>query len=247
MKTTQTAHAAADNMDTENALIVEARELVRVYARGAEEIRAIDGLDIAILPGEFVCILGHSGAGKTTTLNLFGLMDRPTSGSLKVAGHAISGNGIRPPTEDELDKIRRNNIGFIFQQFYLMPTLSAVENVNMPLLWSGRSDMKKARELLERVGLGHRMTHRPAELSGGEQQRVAVARALVNSPKLLLADEPTGNLDTRTRDDVFALFRELNSEGLAIVLATHDTELARRVDRVIHLNEGRIVEVGANG
>lgn len=234
-------------MNTANDAVVEARGLVKVYSRGSESIRALDGVDMAIRPGEFVCLLGHSGAGKTTSLNLFGLMDRPTEGELTVAGHQVSGDGVKSPSEDQLDKIRRDNIGFIFQQFYLMSTLSATENVNMPLLWSGGTDINKARALLERVGLGHRMTHRPTEMSGGEQQRVAVARALINDPRLLLADEPTGNLDTRTRDDIFGLFRELNREGLAVVLATHDAELAKRVDRVIHLSEGRIVEVESNG
>lgn len=238
---------STDPVNTANGMVIEARNVVKIYSRGSEKIHALDGIDVAIYPGEFVCLLGHSGAGKTTTLNLFGLMDRPTEGDLTVAGHRVSGDGIKTPPEDHLDKIRRDNIGFIFQQFYLMPTLSATENVNMPLLWSGKTDIRKARELLERVGLWHRMTHRPTEMSGGEQQRVAVARALINNPRLLLADEPTGNLDTRTRDDIFDLFRELSTEGLAVVLATHDTELAARVDRVIHLREGKIVEVESHG
>jgi putative ABC transport system ATP-binding protein len=222
------------------APLVRAEELTKGYRRGTEEIQALKGIDIDIQPGEFVCLLGRSGAGKTTTLNLFGLMDRPTAGRLEVAGHPV-GEGAGKVTEDDLDRIRRENIGFIFQQFYLMATLSALENVEMPQLWTGKADRARAKELLERVGLGHRMTHRPAELSGGEQQRVAVARALINRPKLLLADEPTGNLDTKTRDDIFRLFAELAGEGLAILLATHDVELAGRVSRVIRIDEGRIV------
>jgi putative ABC transport system ATP-binding protein len=238
-------------------MIVQAIGITKTYRRGNEEIRALKGVDVSLAPGEFVCLLGHSGAGKTTMLNLFGLMDRVTTGSLEVAGHVISSNGHTGPTsptrltEDALDKIRRENVGFIFQQFYLMSTLTATENVEMPLIWSGASKKGAAgasipirrdrgRQLLERVGLGHRMNHKPSELSGGEQQRVAIARALVNDPKLLLADEPTGNLDTKTRDSIFELFRELNQEGLAIILATHDAELADRVDRVIHIEEGRI-------
>ncbi len=216
-----------------------AEGLVKVYRRGAEEIRALKGIDLEIEPGEFVCLLGPSGAGKTTTLNLLGLMDRPTGGRLDVAGHVV-GDGARQ-SESELDRVRRENIGFIFQQFYLMPTLSALENVEMPQLWTGKPDRARARALLERVGLGHRMAHRPGELSGGEQQRVAIARALVNRPKLLLADEPTGNLDTRTRDDILALFRELAGEGLSILLATHDQELVGYADRVVQLDEGRRV------
>lgn len=237
---TKSAQIADPAQDGVSGAIVDARRLARVYRRGSESIRALDGVDVRVEPGEFVCVLGHSGAGKTTMLNLFGLMDRPTEGRLAVAGNLVSGEEVHAPSEDWLDTIRRCNIGFIFQQFHLMPTLSAVENVNMPLLWSGRKDTEKAKSLLRRVGLERRMNHRPAELSGGEQQRVAVARALVNDPRLLLADEPTGNLDTRTRDGIFELFRELSGEGLAIVLATHDVELARRVDRVIHLREGRI-------
>ncbi|MBI3944471.1 MAG: ABC transporter ATP-binding protein [Armatimonadetes bacterium] len=221
--------------------VVKAEGLAKVYRRGTEEIRALKGIDVTIGPGEFVCLLGHSGAGKTTTLNLFGLMDRPTEGDLEVVGHAV-GEGAGRVTEDDLDRIRRDNVGFIFQQFYLMPTLSALENVEMPQLWTGKADRTRAKDLLERVGLSHRTTHRPSELSGGEQQRVAVARALINEPKLLLADEPTGNLDTRTRDDIFTLFQELAGEGLAILLATHDVELAERVGRVVRLEEGRVVE-----
>ena len=233
-------------------MIVQAKGITKVYHRGNEEIRALKGVDVSIAPGEFVCLLGHSGAGKTTMLNLFGLMDRVTAGSLEVAGHLISANGQTSPTrptgptdgrplsEDALDKIRRENVGFIFQQFHLMSTLTATENVEMPLIWSGASKPGRGRQLLERVGLAHRMNHKPSELSGGEQQRVAVARALINDPKLLLADEPTGNLDCKTRDSIFELFRELNKEGLAILLATHDAELAERVDRVIHIEEGRI-------
>ena len=221
-------------------MIVDATGITKIYRRGNEDIRALKGVDVSIAPGEFVCLLGHSGAGKTTMLNLFGLMDRATEGKLTIVGQEICGNGNKPLSEDALDKIRRENVGFIFQQFHLMSTLSATENVEMPLIWSGASKPGRGRQLLERVGLGHRMNHKPSELSGGEQQRVAVARALINDPKLLLADEPTGNLDCKTRDSIFELFRELNKEGLAILLATHDAELAERVDRVIHIEEGRI-------
>jgi ABC-type lipoprotein export system ATPase subunit len=235
-----TKHHDIQNGETTGSIVVEAKGLLKTYQRGAEEIHALDGVDVEIKQGEFVCVLGHSGAGKTTMLNLFGLMDRPTDGTLAVAGYETSNGTGSTLSEDKLDIIRRNNVGFIFQQFYLIPTLSALENAGLPLLWSGKSDVRRAKALLERVGLEKRMYHRPAELSGGEQQRVAVARALINEPKLLLADEPTGNLDTRTRDAIFDLFHELNGEGLAIVLATHDTEIAERVDRVIHLEEGRI-------
>lgn len=235
-----------ENENSTGSVVVEAKGLLKTYQRGAEEIHALDGVDVEIKQGEFVCVLGHSGAGKTTMLNLFGLMDRSTLGNLMIAGHEISNGSGTILSEDRLDKIRRENVGFIFQQFYLIPTLSALENVSLPLLWSGKSDICRAKALLERVGLEKRMNHRPTELSGGEQQRVAVARALINEPKLLLADEPTGNLDTRTRDAIFDLFHELNKEGLAILLATHDTEIAERVGRIIHLQEGRIAAGGDN-
>ncbi len=234
--------------DREASVVVRTEQLTKVYRMGSGDVHALSGIDLSLGSGEFVCLLGPSGAGKTTTLNLLGLMDRPTSGRLQIAGNQID-RGSGWAGESELDRIRRKNVGFIFQQFYLLPTLTAIENVEMPELWEGHVEKGRAKALLERVGLGHRLTHRPSELSGGEQQRVAVARSLVNRPKLLLADEPTGNLDTKTRDDVLHLFRELAGEGLAIVLATHDEELAQGVDRVIRLDEGRIVsrQGGANG
>ncbi len=223
------------------AVVARAEKVVKAYRRGAEVIQALKGVDLTLMPGEFVCLLGPSGAGKTTTLNLLGLMDWVTSGRLTVVGHPV-GEGAGRLSEETLDRIRRENIGFIFQQFYLMPTLSALENVAMPQLWTGKPNRARARELLERVGLGHRVGHRPAELSGGEQQRVAVARALVNHPRLVLADEPTGNLDTRTRDDILRLFQELAGEGLTILLATHDQEVATHAHRVVRLDEGRVCE-----
>jgi len=217
-------------------MAVEAKGLVREYRRGAERIRALKGVDIAIAAGEFVGLTGHSGAGKTTFLNLAGLMDRPTEGQLKVLGHDTARRGTR------FDALRRENIGFVFQEFYLMPTLTALENVLLPTMWGGGSLKVRARELLERVGLAQRMTHKPSELSGGEMQRVAVARALVNSPRLLLADEPTGNLDTLTRDGIFNLLLALNRDsGLTVIVATHDLSLESRFTRVIRLEDGNVV------
>jgi putative ABC transport system ATP-binding protein len=215
--------------------IVQAQKLLRRYQRGSETICGLKGIDFGIEEGEFLGVTGRAGAGKTTLLNLIGLMDRPTEGQLKVLGHDVTRRGTN------LDKLRRENVGFVFQEFYLIHTLSALENAMLPALWSGRDLRSKARALLERVGLGHRMTHRPSELSGGEMQRVAVARALVNSPRLLLADEPTGNLDTRTRDSIFDLLQELNrSEKLTVVVATHDLSLVPRFQRVIGLEEGNV-------
>jgi len=226
-------------MKDKDGLAVEAKGLVRVYRRGAEEIRALDGIDLSIGQGEFTGVVGHSGAGKTTMLNLMGLMDRPTKGSLSVLGHDVTRRGVK------LDALRRKNVGFVFQEFYLMPALSALENVLLPTMWGGGGSKDRARKLLEQVGLGKRMTHRPTELSGGEMQRVAVARALINSPKLILADEPTGNLDTKTRDDIFGLLLALNRDsGLTVVVATHDTSLESRFTRVIRLEDGKVVSNG---
>jgi len=224
---------------------VLANGLVRTYRRGAEEIQALKGIDLDIKRGEFVGVVGHSGAGKTTLLNLIGLMDRPTDGKLEVLCTDVARRGVR------LDALRRMNIGFVFQEFYLMPTLTAIENVLLPTMW-GRSgndergtmnnERYRAEELLKLVGLGHRMTHRPSELSGGEMQRVAVARALINSPRLLLADEPTGNLDTATRDGIFNLLQALNRDSeLTVVVATHDLSLESRFTRVIRLEDGNVI------
>ena len=218
-------------------LAVEAHGLVRNYRRGTETICALKGVDLSIETGSFTGIMGRSGAGKTTLLNLIGLMDRPTGGTLLVMGHHATEAGAH------LDAIRRHNVGFVFQEFYLIPTLTATENVMLPGLWARRQPgaARRAKDLLERVGLGRRMTHRPGELSGGEMQRVAVARALFNSPRLLLADEPTGNLDTTTRDSIFDLLREFNQrEGLTVLFATHDLSLKSKFARLVELEEGNV-------
>jgi ABC-type lipoprotein export system ATPase subunit len=236
----QSADCRMQNAGATSGTAVEAKGLTRVYRRGAEEIRALKQVDLDVRQGELVGLVGNSGAGKTTLLNLVGLMDRPTSGALSVLGHDVTRRGT------SLDALRRKNIGFVFQEFYLMPTLTALENVLLPTMWgSSGGSKKRARELLELVGLKHRMTHRPTELSGGEMQRVAIARSLINSPRLLLADEPTGNLDTKTRDEIFLLLLDLNrSSGLTVVVATHDTSLERRFTRVIRLEDGGVVERG---
>lgn len=219
-----------------------ARSLGKIYRRGTEEIHALRETALDLTLGGFYCVLGPSGAGKTTLLNLLGVMDVPSAGTLTIVGTTVAEAGHVRLSEGARDRLRRENIGFVFAEFFLMPTLTAIENVQLPLLWAGKKNREYAAELLKGVGLGHRLTHRPGELSGGEMQRVAIARALINRPKLLLADEPTGNVDTRTRDGIFELFRELNASGLTIVLATHDSELADRVDKVVHLREGRIVD-----
>jgi ABC-type lipoprotein export system ATPase subunit len=215
--------------------VVVARGLVRRYRRGAETICALKGIDLDISAGEFVGVVGRAGAGKTTLLNLLGLMDRPSDGELRILGRDTAKPGMSP------DRLRRENIGFVFQEFHLIHTLTALENVLLPGLWGGTRIAERGRLLLERVGLARRTTHRPSELSGGEMQRVAVARALVNSPKLLLADEPTGNLDTKTRDAIFDLLAELNrDEKLTVVVATHDLSLEPRFRRIIRLEEGNV-------
>jgi putative ABC transport system ATP-binding protein len=220
--------------------IVDAKNLTKTYPLGRRKVEALRGIDLQLRRGDFAVLLGPSGAGKTTTLNLLGCLDRPSGGELRVGETQVFGNG-KPLHESQLDRIRRSQIGFVFTEFFLLPTLSAVENVEVAMLWTGGRDRQKSVALLEAVGLGHRLTHRPTELSGGEMQRVAIARALANDPDLLLADEPTGNLDTRTRDEIFAVLDQLNQErSLTVLIATHDRDLAERVPRVIHLRDGRI-------
>jgi putative ABC transport system ATP-binding protein len=220
--------------------VVEADGLGKRYRRGADVVAALSDVTLRFEDGGFYGVVGPSGAGKTTLLNLLGAMDLPSSGTLRVAGQDIAAGGRAVISESGRDRLRRRRIGFVFTEFFLIPTLTALENVSLPLLWNGRSDRARAVALLERVGLGSRLSHRPGEMSGGEMQRVAIARSLVNEPRLLLADEPTGNLDTRTRDSIFALFQELNADGLTVVLATHDRELADRIGAVVHLEDGRV-------
>ena len=224
-----------------NGHVVQACELHKSYRVGRRESPALRGVNLTLEAGQFAVLLGPSGAGKTTLLNLIGCLDRATDGELEVVGQSVHGNG-SPMSEGAMDALRREHIGFVFSDFYLLPTLTALENVQVPLIWHDDRAPERARELLERVGLGHRLTHRPDELSGGEMQRVALARALINQPTLLLADEPTGNLDTHTRDEIFELLQDLGSDGLTVLFATHDTELAERGDTVVRIRDGVIVE-----
>jgi putative ABC transport system ATP-binding protein len=223
---------------TSGSLAVEARGLVKVFGEGPTAVRALDGVDFALEPGELVAIMGPSGSGKSTLLHILGALDSPTEGTVAVGGRRYEGLDGR-----ELTRVRRDHIGFVFQFFNLLPSLTAVENVYLPALISGRRGEeleRRARELLTRVGLGGRAEHLPAELSGGEQQRVSIARALLLAPELLLADEPTGNLDSRAGEEVLALLRETNrSEGQTIVMVTHDPGAAATADRVIFLRDGR--------
>jgi putative ABC transport system ATP-binding protein len=219
--------------------IIEARGLKRYYRRGSETVKALDGVDVSIRRGEIVAILGPSGSGKTTLLNLLSCLDAPTSGSLRVAGKSATGL-----SEDELVEIRRGVLGFVFQQFSLLPTLTVTENVELPLVFLGiRPNTQRTRAILDAVGLTDRADHLPHQLSGGQMQRVAIARALIVDPKILVADEPTGNLDKVTGESIIALFKRLAAEqGLAILISTHNTAFAAEADRVITLEDGRIIK-----
>jgi putative ABC transport system ATP-binding protein len=220
-------------------IIIEAHGLKRYYRRGSETVKALDGVDVTIHAGEIVAVLGPSGCGKTTLINLLSCLDAPTGGTLFVAGKSVAGL-----SEDRLVDIRRGVLGFVFQQFSLLPTLTVTENVELPLMFLGlRPDPKRTAELLKMVGLSERASHLPRELSGGEMQRVAIARALIVEPKILVADEPTGNLDKATGESIIALFKHLARErGLAILLTTHNTTYGYEADRVITLEDGRIVK-----
>jgi ABC-type lipoprotein export system ATPase subunit len=216
-------------------LVVSASGLTRIYRRGREEVRALENVTFQARAGEFLAIVGPSGAGKSTLLNLVGCMDAPTSGSLRLLGQPVE-----ELTEKQRTCFRRDQIGFVFQHFGLLPTLTVAENVALPALFAQRRSGPRVTQLLQKVGLAHRQKHRPHELSGGEMQRVAIARALVNGPQLLLADEPTGNLDQATGESIIELFAHLNREGLTIMVVTHNTALARAAHRQIELLDGRI-------
>jgi len=220
--------------------VVEAKDLARDYHLGVEYVHALRGVTFAIPEGDYVAIVGPSGCGKSTLLNLLGAIDQPTRGSVNIRGNSVAGMRDREATE-----FRLRNIGFVFQRFYLMPTLTARENVELPMSEAGlgRAERgERARELLSYVGLGHRERHRPSELSGGEQQRVAIARALANKPAILLADEPTGELDAKTGAEIIGLFGQLNSDGTTIIVVTHDEDLASAARRKIHMRDGLIVD-----
>jgi putative ABC transport system ATP-binding protein len=216
--------------------LLEARDLWRSYRRGSETIHALAGLNLTLSPGEMISVVGRSGSGKTTLLNQVGCLDTPSRGSLKIAGTEVTAL-----KERELVRFRRDHIGFIFQLFYLIPTLTVEENIRLPLVFARRSDEGRVQELIERVGLGKSRRALPKQLDGGDMQRVAIARALVNRPKMLLADEPTGRLEKKSRGAVLAIFRELAKDGLGILMATHDPELAREADRTIELSDGRTI------
>ncbi len=225
-----------------DSALIRLEGLCRHYQVGGETVRALDGLDLELARGDYAAIMGPSGSGKSTLMNILGCLDRPTAGSCWLDGHALHENW----DDGVVSRLRGRLIGFVFQTFNLLPRLDALENVELPLVYQGVSAperRERARRCLERVGLGDRLRHRPMELSGGQRQRVAVARALVTDPGLLLADEPTGNLDSRSTAEILDLMDGLHAEGQTLVLVTHEDEVARRARRVIHLRDGRLERV----
>jgi putative ABC transport system ATP-binding protein len=224
--------------------LIEMNGITKIYRMGQEDVQALRGVSLSIEKGEYVAIMGPSGSGKSTLMNLVGCLDTPTGGSYRLNGHEVA-----RMTDDELAAIRNREIGFVFQTFNLLPRTTAVAQVELPLVYSGvprheRHD--RAVEALRAVGLADRMTHQPSELSGGQRQRVAVARALINRPSLILADEPTGNLDSKTGADIMSLFDTLNRRGNTIVLVTHEEEIAEHARRIIRILDGRVVDDRAN-
>ncbi|MBT9175800.1 MAG: putative ABC transporter ATP-binding protein YknY [Firmicutes bacterium] len=216
--------------------VIKTSKLCKHYRRGSETVHALQDATLAIETGEFVAIVGPSGSGKTTLMNLLGCLDTPTSGSYRLRGQEVTGL-----KESGLVRLRQENIGFVFQQFFLLPTLTVEENTELPLLFRDKGK-RLTHELLETVGLSHRRKHLPKELSGGEMQRVAIARALINNPAILLADEPTGNLDSKNSLKVIELFRELNSKGLTTIIVTHNREIATMANRTIAISDGQIAQ-----
>jgi putative ABC transport system ATP-binding protein len=221
--------------------VIRLDDVRKIYRMGTEEVGALDGVSLTLSEGSFWAFMGPSGSGKSTLLNLLGCLDRPTSGSYLLEGRDVSGLD-----DDELSELRLRRLGFIFQSFNLIPQLSVRENIELPLFylgWEEEESAERAAELAEKVGLGHRLAHRPTELSGGQQQRVAIARSLANDPAVLLADEPTGNLDTATSKQIMELLVELNAGGKTILMVTHEPEIAAYTRSQLHLRDGRIQSI----
>jgi len=224
--------------ETNNHALIELDAVSKTYSMGDVEVRALDGVSARIAAGEFAAVMGSSGSGKSTLMNILGCLDRPTSGTYELDGEDVS-----HLSRDALAEIRNRKIGFVFQVFNLLPRATAFHNVELPLIYRGtkkKDREEKTRRALTMVEMSERMTHRPNELSGGERQRVAIARALVNEPSLLLADEPTGNLDSKTGQEILKLFRKLHDQGNTIILVTHDKDVALQTERIISIRDGRI-------
>jgi putative ABC transport system ATP-binding protein len=221
-----------------SGVVIKTLELTKVYEMGSEKVHALSGVDVEIRKGEYVAIMGPSGSGKSTLMNLIGCLDSPTAGKYWLAGRLVS-----DLDDDELAYIRNKEIGFVFQTFNLLPRATALHNVELPLIYNGtpaEERIEKAKKALERVDLMDRMAHKPNELSGGQRQRVAIARALVNSPSIVLGDEPTGNLDSKTGEEIMALFENLHKQGNTIILVTHENDIAQHAHRIIYIRDGKI-------
>jgi len=224
---------------SEKKALIELRDVAKYYNKGSEVVKAIDGINLEVREKDMVAIVGPSGSGKSTLLHMIGAMDRPTRGEVSVAGKTLNGLA-----ERDLTGFRRKTVGFVFQTFNLIPNLTALENVMLPMEFNRvpkEERVQRGKSLLDRVGLGHRLNHRPNELSGGEMQRVAIARALANNPPLILADEPTGNLDSQTGQTIYELLKEISSER-TVVVVTHAEPLAHMADRVLHIRDGKLIE-----
>lgn len=237
---------AAGRGCAEMSELIRIREVYKIYHAGAGEVRALDGVNLAVDAGGFIAIIGHSGSGKSTLMNILGCLDTPTRGE-----YLLSGEQVSRLSDRRLSVIRNRMIGFIFQGFNLVPSLSALENVELPLFYRGMRREERHRlavEALRRVGLGQRMDHRPSEMSGGQQQRVAIARAVAASPPLILADEPTGNLDSRSGADVLGILSDLNRDGRTVILITHDRQIAHAAARIVEIFDGKIIgDTAASG
>lgn len=233
------------NMANNAKCIIDAKNIVKIYQNGSDELKVLDDVTLQVFEGDFTAILGPSGSGKSTLMNILGCLDLPTSGQ-----YLLDGLDVLKASDNELSGIRNKKIGFVFQKFNLLPRLTALQNVMLPLLYRGISEseaMERAKQKLTLLGLEDRLTHRPNELSGGQQQRVAIARAIVGNPDIVLADEPTGNLDSKSSQDAMEIFKELNQQGNTIVIITHDIEVAEQVNKIFYIRDGKIYNDGGKG